>query len=196
MKIIGLTGGIGSGKSTVGKRMEELKAVKLQMTDDIGHIALEQGTESYDKIIESFGKSFLKENGEIDRNLLGQLVFANQDKLEKLNAIIHPWVIDYLKRDIENTKKENKYLYYVVESAILFQTGLDRICEEIWYVDADEEIRRTRLQENRGYNVEKIDSIMAQQRENEVFKKQCQVFILNNGELSEVDTQIKKFLKE
>lgn len=90
MKIIGLTGGIGSGKSTVGKRMEELKAVKLQMTDDIGHIALEQGTESYDKIIESFGKSFLKENGEIDRNLLGQLVFANQDKLEKLNAIIHP----------------------------------------------------------------------------------------------------------
>ena len=118
------------------------------------------------------------------------------DKLEKLNAIIHPWVIDYLKRDIENTKKENKYLYYVVESAILFQTGLDRICEEIWYVDADEEIRRKRLQENRGYNVEKIDSIMAQQRENEVFKKQCQVFILNNGELSEVDTQIKKFLKE
>ena len=144
MKIIGLTGGIGSGKSTVGKRMEELKAVKLQMTDDIGHIALEQGTESYDKIIESFGKSFLKENGEIDRNLLGQLVFANQDKLEKLNAIIHPWVIDYLKRDIENTKKENKYLYYVVESAILFQTGLDRICEEIWYVDADEDIRRKR----------------------------------------------------
>ena len=194
MKIIGLTGGIGSGKSTVGKRMEQLGTVKLQMTDEIGHIALEQGTESYNSIIENFGNSFLRENGEIDRSLLSQIVFGNQDKLEMLNSIIHPWVFEFLRKDIDKTQKENKYLYYVVESAILFQTGLDRICEEIWYVDADEEIRRKRLQENRGYNVKKIDSIMEQQKENDGFKKQCQVLILNNGELTEVDTQIKKFL--
>lgn len=194
MKIIGLTGGIGSGKSTVGKRMEQLGFVKLQMTDEIGHIALEQGTESYNRIIENFGNSFLRENGEIDRGLLSQIVFGNQEKLEMLNSIIHPWVFEYLRKDIDKTQKENKYLYYVVESAILFQTGLDRICEEIWYVDADEEVRRKRLQENRGYDVKKIDSIMEQQKENDIFKKQCQVVIMNNGELAEVDTQIKKYL--
>lgn len=194
MKIIGLTGGIGSGKSTVGKRMEQLGTVKLQMTDEIGHIALEQGTESYNSIIENFGNSFLRENGEIDRSLLSQIVFGNQDKLEMLNSIIHPWVFEFLRKDIDKTQKENKYLYYVVESAILFQTGLDRICEEIWYVDAAEEVRRKRLQENRGYNVKKIDSIMEQQKENDIFKKKCQVVIMNNGELAEVDTQIKKYL--
>lgn len=194
MKIIGLTGGIGSGKSTVGKRMEQLGTVKLQMTDEIGHIALEQGTESYNSIIENFGNSFLRENGEIDRSLLSQIVFGNQDKLEMLNSIIHPWVFEFLRKDIDKTQKENKYLYYVVESAILFQTGLDRLCEEIWYVDAAEEVRRKRLQENRGYNVKKIDSIMEQQKENDIFKKKCQVVIMNNGELAEVDTQIKKYL--
>lgn len=194
MKIIGLTGGVGSGKSTVGKIMQENFSLKLVMTDALGHLAMKVGTESYKKILSEFQADILQENGEIDRKKLGEIVFKDENKLDKLNQIIHPWVIEYLKKDIEEEKKRKQYQYYVMESAILFQSHLDCLCQEKWYVDAKEEIRRQRLKDSRGYSDEKIDNIFKTQEENEQYKLQCEVEIsTNNGEQS-ILPQLEQFL--
>ena len=87
MKIIGLTGCVGSGKSTVGKKMQEHFSLKLVMTDDVGHLAMEPGTESYENIINIFGTDIMALDGKIDRVKLGQIVFGNKEKFIVINPI-------------------------------------------------------------------------------------------------------------
>lgn len=194
MKIIGLTGCVGSGKSTVGKKMQEHFSLKLVMTDDVGHLAMEPGTESYENIINIFGTDIMALDGKIDRVKLGQIVFGNKEKLEQLNHIIHPWVKEYLRKNIQEEMEKNRIAYYVMESAILFQSGLNEMCDEIWYVDADEEIRRERLKSSRGYTDEKIDSILMNQKENETLKHRCDVIISTNEGENSILPQLEKYL--
>lgn len=194
MKIIGLTGSVGSGKSTVGTLMEKNFSVKMMMTDNIGHLAMEPGQESYEKIVAHFGKGILREDKTIDRNQLSQIVFSDDVQLRVLNGIIHPWVKAYLRKDIEKQQAKQDVSYYIIESAILFQTELDSMCTEVWYVDAKEEIRRERLKKNRGYSDEKVDSIMRQQQENEKWKLQCQKIIENNQDENSILEQLEKYL--
>lgn len=194
MKIIGLTGSVGSGKSTVGALMEQKFSVKMMMTDNIGHLAMEPGQDSYEKIVAHFGTSILQEDKSIDRNRLSCIVFSDASQLQVLNAIIHPWVKAYLRRDIQEEQEKQKFSYYVIESAILFQTQLHSMCTETWYVDAKEEIRRDRLKKNRGYSDEKIDSIMRQQKENEQWKFHCDKVIENNQDEALILEQLEKYL--
>lgn len=185
MKVIGLTGGVGSGKSTVGEKMQQNFSVKLVMTDDLGHLAMEPGTLCNKNIQKTFGNEILAEDGYIDRGKLAKIVFSDKEKLKQLNEIIHPWVKEYLNEDIEQEKRKGVFSYYVMESAILFQSGLDKMCHEIWFVDAAEEIRRKRLKESRGYTDQRIDDIMDEQRENEGFKEKCnRIISTNKGEAS------------
>lgn len=194
MKIIGLTGSVGSGKSTVGALMEKNFSVKMRMTDSIGHLAMEPGQDSYQEIVGFFGTDILREDKSIDRNRLSGIVFSDVSKLEVLNRIIHPWVKAYLRRDIEEQQASQRFSYYVIESAILFQTHLDSMCTEVWYVDAKEEIRRERLKRNRGYSDEKVDAIMRQQRENEQWKSHCDKVIENNGDETLILEQLENYL--
>ena len=195
MIIIGLTGGVGCGKSTVGNKMKEIFSVKLQMTDQIGHLAMEEGTRCYAEICRIFGKDMIAENGQIRRDKLAEVVFTNLEKLEILNGLIHPWVIEYLKTDIERERKEKRFQFYVIESAILLETNLDRLCDVVWYVNTDKDIRRKRLQDSRGYSDEKIDAIMAQQKDSAWIQEHCQVDIRNNAILEETMEQVKKQLQ-
>ena len=194
MKVIGLTGSIGSGKSTVGKVMEQKFSVKLLMTDDIGHKLMEKGQSCYMEIVSVFGHDILDKDENINRNALGQIVFHDESKLQVLNGVIHPKVTAYLIDDIKLEKERMQYDYYVIESAILFQSGLNEICDECWYVDAKEEIRRKRLIENRGYREEKIDSIMEAQRENHKYKTICHQNIDNNYGTEDIYGQLEKLL--
>lgn len=194
MQIIGLTGSIGSGKSTVGKMMEKGFSVKLVMTDNLGHKMMEKGTVGYKEIISVFGEDILDEDGNIDRNLLGKIVFQDEEKLQGLNHIIHPKVREYLEKDIKKEQEAGKYKYYVMESAILFQSGIDELCHECWYVDAEETVRRKRLMENRGYSSSKIDAIMEKQIENEKYKMSCKQKIDNNHDLQAICDKLEKLL--
>lgn len=193
MKIIGLTGCVGSGKSTVGKKMQEYFSLKLVMTDELGHLAMKPGTESYENIIGIFGENIKTKEGKIDRAKLGQIVFGNKEKLEQLNNIIHPWVKEYLRKSIQEEKAKQQVAYFVMESAILFQSGLNEMCDEIWYVDADEEVRRERLKSSRGYTDEKINSILKNQKENEIVKQQCDVVISTNEGEHSILPQLEKY---
>lgn len=185
---------VGCGKSTVGKLMQDNFSVKLMITDELGHLAMKKGSSGYVKIVNLFGREILTEQEEIDRKVLGEIVFRNNDKLKKLNDIIHPWVKHYLAEDMEKEKQAERYRFYVIESAILFESGLDAVCQENWYVDTMDDIRRERLKVSRGYSDEKIEAILANQKEKTYFTDHCDYVIENNGNLEDVLLQIEKLL--
>lgn len=192
-KVIGLTGGVGSGKSTIGKLMVEKFGVTLVVSDEVGHLCMEIGEDAYEKILENFGEDILDENRKIDRKKLSSLVFGNEEKLKILNNIIHPAVRQYVENKI-NEMKEKEEPYLVLESAILLQAGFGDLCDEIWYVQVSEQTRRERLRLSRGYSDEKIDSILKNQWSNKEFLEQTDKRIWNEGNLSAVVQQIEKLL--
>ena len=192
-KVIGLTGGVGSGKSTIGRLMEEKFGITLVVADEIGHVCMEPGEEAYRKIIEYFGKEVLDKEQKIDRKKLSEVVFGNEEKLEVLNGIIHPAVRKYIEQKIKETR-EKQEAYFVLESAILLQAGFGDICDEIWYVQVSEQTRRERLKASRGYSDEKIDSILKNQWSDTQFLEKADKRIWNEGELEEVLQQIQEML--
>ena len=192
-KVIGLTGGVGSGKSAIGRLMVEKFGITLVVSDEVGHICMEPGEEAYRKIVEYFGREVLDEEQKIDRKKLSEVVFGNEEKLEVLNGIVHPAVRRYIEQKIMEAK-EKQEPYFVLESAILLQAGFGDICDEIWYVQVSEQTRRERLKASRGYSDEKIDSILKNQWSDTQFLEKADKRIWNEGELEEVLQQIQEML--
>lgn len=193
MQVIGLTGGVGCGKSTVAAVLRDVFGAVLLITDEIGHLAMKPGEKSYDAIVDTFGEDIRREDGTIDRNVLGAKVFGNEEALEKLNGIIHPFVKEYIAREME--KQQGKDGLLVIESALLLETGLDVLCGQVWYVQATEEVRRRRLKDSRGYTDEKMDAIMKEQLPEEVFLARSHAVLHNNGDVTAIRGQIELLLE-
>lgn len=195
MKIIGITGGIGSGKSTVLAYMEEAYRAYILQTDQIARKLQEPDQNCYKEIIRLFGKEILQEDGWIDRNKLGNLVFADREKLSLLNQIVHPAVKDCVKREIQHAQKEGVELV-LIESALLLEDHYEELCDELWYIYAREEVRTKRLKESRNLKDEKIRKIMDSQAEEKVFRTSCDVTIDNSDLFCKTKEQIMKAMKE
>lgn len=196
MKVIGLTGGIGSGKSAVAAILrDKYKAVILD-TDSIAKRQMEPGGESYNLVLEYFGNEILASDGKIDRQKLAKIIFEDKSKRLKINELTHPVVLEEVKKEIEDRTKAGDTNYLVVETALMIESGYDYICDEIWYVYAPEEIRRNRLKESRGYTDEKIDSIMANQSKDEEFRARYKKVIENTGDIGYLEKQIDQLLQE
>lgn len=201
MKIIGITGSVGSGKTTVAHIFEQEFGARLLITDEIGHLFMEPGAEGYQQIIDTFGMDILERKTAdansvpIDRKKLGAKVFGKPEKMKKLNKIIHPLVNQYVEDVIREEKQKGTLSYLLIESALLIEAGYENICDELWYVTADEEIRRERLRASRGYSDEKITAILKNQLSDEIFKQKCKKKIKNNGSFVEILQQIKVLLE-
>ena len=195
MKIIGVTGGVGAGKSTVLDYLKETYHAHLILADLVGHEVMEPGLSAYDAIIETFGREILSEDQTIDRKKLGDIVFHKEEMRQKLNAIVHPVVKQEILRRIEQAKLEN-VSYTVVEAALFLEENYDAFCDETWYIYTDEKIRRQRLKESRGYSDERIDQIFRSQKTHEEFQKRCLFMIDNNGSEEETFRQIDRRMKE
>ena len=195
MKIIGVTGGVGAGKSTVLDYLKETYHAHLILADLVGHEVMEPGLPAYDAIIETFGREILSEDQTIDRKKLGDIVFHKEEMRQKLNAIVHPAVKQEILRRIEQAKLEN-VSYTVVEAALFLEENYDAFCNETWYIYTDEKIRRQRLKESRGYSDERIDQIFRSQKTHEEFQKRCLFMIDNNGSEEETFRQIDRRMKE
>lgn len=181
MKIIGLTGGIGCGKSMVAGLLREKFHCPVMIADEIGKEGMEQGGGCYQKIAEAFGKNILKEDGGLDREKLSSMVFQDKAALLRLNAIVHPYVQERILEEIKRMEETGCYRYAAVESAIMIEAGYKTICDEIWYVHATEQARRERLRRARGYSEEKIDRIMENQMREEEFYRHCSAVIENSS---------------
>lgn len=195
MKIIGITGGIGSGKSTVLAYMEEQYHAYILQTDQIAHKLQEPDQICYKKIKNLFGKDILQEDGWIDRVKLGNLVFADREKLNLLNQIIHPEVKTYVKKEIRHAQTEGIELV-LIESALLLEDHYEELCDELWYIYAKEDVRIQRLKDFRNLKEEKIRKIMDSQAEEQVFRSVCDVTIDNSELFSKTREQIENAMKE
>lgn len=189
MMVIGITGGVGVGKSTVvGILQKNLPTVFLHC-DEIAHELMLPGRNAYKDIVETFGKKVLCEDGTINRSELYLAAFPT-GRVEELNACVHPRVREYVEDTIKRLKQENYSGYVLIEAALLLEAGYRDICDEIWYVYAGEEIRKKRLKENRGYSDEKIASIMAEQSDEGYFLQNCDFTIYNEASMMQCEEDV------
>ncbi len=185
MKILGITGGVGAGKSTVLDYLQNKYQARVIQADQVGHMVQEPGQTCYKKIVEMFGSEILNEDFTINRQKLGAVVFSDPSALQKLNQIVHPAVKEYIISEIQKEKAEDKVPFVVLEAALLLEDHYDEICDQIWYIYADEETRTERLKRTRGYSDEKVIGIMKNQMKDTEFREKCDVVIDNSDQLLE-----------
>ena len=195
MKVIGLTGGIGAGKSTVLTYLEDTYRAWTIQADLVGHLVMEPGERCYDPMIALFGKQIIKNDKTIDRRLVSDVVFGNEEMRQKLNGLLHPAIKEYILEKIAEKKKEGQKIA-VVEAALLLEDHYDVFCDKIWCVSADKEIRIQRLMESRGYSREKAESIMARQASDAFFRRHADHIIENNGNLEKTYRQIEEGIRK
>lgn len=193
MKILGITGGIGSGKSEILKFLQEAYGAYVSPLDDVARRLQKSGQECFDRIVEAFGPEILGPDGELDRGRLGAIVFSDSEKLAVLNGIVHPGVKQWVRQDILQKEMEGVRLY-AVESALFPDVEYRDICEEMWYVYAKEPVRRQRLIQSRHYTEEKIERIQKSQPSEQAFRDICTAVIDNSGAFENTKKQIGELL--
>lgn len=163
MKIIGLTGGIASGKSTVSRALHDLGAIIID-ADEVAHSIIEPGKPAWYDITQLFGRSILNNDASINREKLGEIVFNNPQLLEELNKITHPRVMERFKNDLQAIKTKNPQAVVVMEVPLLYETHMERICDEVWVVWVDRETQINRLTDRDGISredaIKRIDAQM------------------------------------
>ena len=194
--IIGITGGVGAGKSTVLGYIRDNYNCLVIFSDDVANEIKKKGYPAYDELVKLLGKEILSGDGEIDKAKMAAAIFNDKDSLEKVNTILHPAVNTYIINIIGNERKRNVYDFVFVEAALLIENGYDKIVDELWYVYASEEARRERLKASRGYSDAKITDILANQLSDEVFREYCSFVIDNSTDLSDAAKQIDNKLCE
>ncbi len=195
MKIIGITGGVGAGKTQILEYLNDKYGASICQTDKVAKKLQKKGGGCYDAIVEHFGKEILLENGELDRAKLSDIVFRNLEEREKLNQIVHPAVKAEVDRLVRHEKRKNTNLF-IIESAILIEADYGGMCDELWYIYVEDSVRRNRLYYSRGYDNKKIDEIMAAQLPKKEFMKNCDRVIDNSGVFAETMFQLDKIIKD
>lgn len=194
MQIIGITGGIGAGKSQVLQYIQNHYQCRVILADDVGNEVKLPGKICYNQLVDLLGNDILDKEGFIQKEKMAARIFSNKELLLQVNAIIHPAVMDYILTEIQKEKEAGIQDFFFVEAALLIECGYASHVDEMWYVYADEQTRRERLRANRQYNDEKITSIMKGQLQEEEFRKHCQVVIDNSDDFSKTEKQIDKIL--
>lgn len=196
MRIIGITGGVGAGKSEVLDYLARAYEATVVQADEVGYLLMQPGTEVYRRILDQFSSAVLKDNSqELDRQVLADLVYTDARLKKKLEQIVHPAVKEYIKKDILKERKAETEIY-VIEAALLLEDRYQEICDEIWYIYAEEEVRRERLRQERGYTNERISQIFAQQLSEEEFSEACDFEVDNSGTLEETQKQIDQRMQQ
>ena len=194
MLIIGITGGVGAGKSSVLQYMKENYRCRVILADDVGNQVKLPGEICYNQLVELLGRDILDEEGYIDRNKMASAIFSDKELLLAVNAIIHPAVKEYILTEIQREKEILRYDFFFVEAALLIECGYGEYVDELWYIYASEDIRRERLKASRGYSDEKVSQIMNGQLKEDEFRNHCQIIIDNGSDFEMTKKQIDKIL--
>ncbi|SEK41068.1 dephospho-CoA kinase [Butyrivibrio sp. ob235] len=196
MKVIGVTGGVGAGKSTVLNYIEKSCNCRIIFSDKVANDIKLKGQSCYEPIVDLLSEDILGPDGEIDKKKMAAKIFADDSLLKQVNDILHPAVNNYIFGEIEKEKAEGKLDYLFIEAALLIENGYHKIVDELWYIYADESVRRKRLKESRGYSDEKIDDIIKGQLSDEEFRKYASFVIDNSNDENDTKRQIDLKLGE
>ena len=189
MRVIGLTGGIGTGKTVVSQILRELGAEVIE-ADRVGHEAYQPGTEAWQAVVREFGQDVLQPSGEIDRKRLGAVVFGDPKALERLNAIMHPRIYRMVEERLAKLRVHGVRAA-VVEAAILIEAGWTPLVDEVWVVTAEEEEVIRRLQGRTALSEEQVRSRMRSQMSSAERVAHADVVIENKRDLADLRDQIE-----
>ena len=190
MRFIGITGGVGAGKSEILAYIRKKYPCEIYLADQAAHEVERAGTDCFAKLVALLGEDVLDEAGEIHKGRMAEKIFSSEELLQQVNAIVHPAVKEFLLTRLEAARQAGTVKFFFVEAALLIECGYGDLVDEMWYVYAREEVRRERLLASRGYSREKIDRIMGAQLTDELFRKNSDFVIDNSGSLEDTYKQI------
>lgn len=194
MKVIGLTGGTGSGKSVVSKSLAEAGAVIVD-ADKIAHEIILKGEPAYLEIVEYYGTDILDAEGNIIRKKLGEIVFNDKEKLAFLNQCTHKYITAEVKRQIAAAKEEGTATAIIVDAPLLLEAKLEAVCDLVWVVYADPEVRAQRVMARDGITYELAKARISNQKSWEEYKSAASAVIDNSKDLVHLKEQMTEILK-
>lgn len=195
MRFIGITGGVGAGKSEILAYIRQHYLCEIYLADEVAHLVKAKGTKCHEALVQLLGQEILRDDGEIDRCVMADKIFRDGELLEQVNAIVHPAVREYLLGRLAEAEQNPEIELFFVEAALLIEAGYRELVDELWYVYAGEDVRRERLALSRGYSPEKTAEIMENQLSEERFRENCDFVIDNSGGLEDSFRQIDKKLE-
>ena len=194
--IIGITGGVGAGKSAILGYIEENYNAMVIYSDNVANDIKKKGYPAYDELLSLLGKEILDDAGEIDKKKMAAAIFGNEKLLSAVNNILHPAVNTFIINIIDSEREKGELDFVFVEAALLIENGYKNFVDELWYVYADEDTRRLRLKKSRGYSDEKIDRIFESQLDDITFRENADFVVDNSGTLEDATEQIDKKIGE
>lgn len=194
MLTIGITGGIGSGKSTVARILKK-NGAKLIIADEMAKEIVQPGMPAYERIISEFGTEILNREGSIDRKKLGDIVFADKSRLTVLNRITHGIVAERIKLQLEQFRKENNRLA-AVEAIVPIKHGFLDLVDSVWVVLAPESVRIERIIKRSGVSCLEAKQRIRSQMSDEEYKSIADKVIYNDGSLTELEAKVWDILKD
>ncbi len=197
MLFIGITGGVGAGKSELLRYIGKHYKCEIYLADEVAHLVKQSGTPCFRQLVRLLGEGIIGADGEIDRAMMATKIFMDRNLLREVNEIIHPAVREYLLKRLESARSSLDVELFFVEAALLIEAGYKDLVDEMWYVYASPEVRRERLMKARGYSAAKAADIMASQLSEEEFRRNCDFMIDNSGDLEEscrlIDLRLEAF---
>ena len=185
MKVIGLTGGAGSGKSAVAGMLAKKGCLYIS-ADRLAREVVERGKPALTEIREAFGLSVITPDGSLDRGRMGEIIFSESDARERLESIIHPRVIVRIKEMIDRVRSEGRYPAAVVEVPLLYESGTEDMMDEVWVVDSTEDTQIRRMMERDGIGEKQARSRLRAQMDPRVRAGMADKVIENNGSLRDL----------
>lgn len=192
MITIGITGGVGSGKTSILHFLNSKINCKMILADQVANELKEPGKACFLPIVNLLGKEILGQDGCIEKSKMAEAIFHNKNLLAQVNMIIRPEVMKEILIRKERLKEEGEASVLFLEAALLIEAGYTEYLDELWYVYSDEETRIRRLKEGREYTRERSESIMKSQLSEEEFKKACDVIIDNSASFEATCKQLEK----
>ncbi|WP_028242082.1 dephospho-CoA kinase [Pseudobutyrivibrio ruminis] len=195
MKFIGITGGIGAGKSTVLSLLKENFNCKVLLADEVAANLMRAGKECFEAVVAlPWPESIVGPDGQINRPLMAKLMFADDELRVSVNNIVHPAVEKEVLNQVEEERKKHNIEYFFFEAALLIECGYGKLVDEMWYIYADENVRTKRLMESRGYGVERIKNTIMSQRSDASFREHADRVIDNSGDKEQTLLQLRHIL--
>lgn len=194
MKVLGVTGGIGAGKSVATQILAELGALVID-ADRVGHETYLPGTTGWNQVVAEFGRGVVAGDGTIDRQRLGAVVFADPAKLARLNAIVHPLIRDAVAARIAAERSAARAPAIVIEAALLVEAKWDALVDEVWLVTARREVIERRLAQ-RGLERAAIGARMRAQLDDEERAAHADVIVDNSGSLDALRVHLATLWRE
>jgi len=193
--LIGLTGGIASGKSTVLQHLRQAGYSVID-ADKLGHKVLEQGNPGYNKVVKCFGNEILNPDNTVNRIALGRIVFVDAEKLKQLNEISHPIIAEMIQKEFEESVSDSNGGIVFLEAALLIEANWYKVCGQIWVVSLDPTVALRRLQERDNLSETEAKLRVGAQLDQEERLAYADVVLQNEGTPEELFTQTQQALRE